>query len=699
MNCSGSSAKAKLERSTGQEFRDAATTKEGDSSGGQVEAETKSLEAVHTGEAFTTRTTSSTRVVIGEIKRHKLGVSLTLAAIVIAAFAAFFYFNRKPVLTDKDTILLADFVNTTGDAVLDGTLKTALAVQLEQSPFLDILSDERVRETLRYMGRSPDERVTKEIAREICERQGIKALLAGSVSNLGSHYVIALEATNAHAGDVIARQQEEGESKEQVLRTLGQAVTKLREKLGESLSSIQKFDAPIEQATTTSLEAFKAFSLAWEAGLRGSFLESIKHANRAVELDPNFALAYGVLGTNYGNLGQSELAIKFATKAFELRERVSERERLSISSQYYSNVTGELDKAIEVLESMTQTYPRFGPAHINLGLRYDFRGQYEKAIEEYREALTLNPDIAATYHNLASAFIILNRFAEAREILKQALARKLDIPHYHFDLYVIAFINGDGAEMKQQIDWASARPGEFAHLNWQSRTAAFAGLRRQARAFSSRASDAAEGRNLKEDAARNATGQALTDAVFGDCERVKEGTANGIALAQIEASLWNAAVALAGCSEVGRAEALGDEYAKRFPKNTLSNAIWLPTIRATIELRRNNAARAIDLLEGAKQYEANAAFWPQYVRGQAYLKLGKGAEAAAEFQKILDHMGWDPISYLYPLAHLGLARAAMLQGDTAKARKSYQDFLALWKDADADLPILIEAKKEYASLK
>jgi tetratricopeptide (TPR) repeat protein len=613
--------------------------------------------------------------------------------------AAYFYFHRQPVLTDKDTILLADFVNTTGDPVLDGTLKTALAVQLEQSPFLNLFSDERVRETLRYMERSPDERVTKEIAREICERQGIKALLAGSVSNLGSHCVIALEAINAHTGDVIARQLEEAESKDQVLQTLGRAATKLREKLGESLSSIQKFDAPIEQVTTTSLEAFKAYSLASEAILKGKFSESIKHANRAVKLDPNFALAYSVLGANYGNLEQSELAIKFTTKAFELRERVSERERLSISSQYYSSVTGELDKAIEVLELMAQTYPRFAPAHNNLGLKYDSRGQLEKAIEEYREALTLNPDFAATYHNLASAFIILNRFAEAREILKLALARKLDIPQYHFGLYVIAFINGDGAEMKQQIDWASARPGEFAHLNWQSWTAAFAGQGRQARAFSSRAFEAAEGRNSKEDAARIATGQALTDAVFGNCERVKQDTAKGIVLAQPPGSLQDAAIAIAVCSEVGRAEALGDEYAKRLRNNTLSNAIWRPMIRATIELRRNNAARAIDLLEGAKQYEANGLFWPQYVRGQAYLKLGKGAEAAAEFQKILDHRGWAPASYLYPLAHLGLARAAALTGDTAKSRKAYQDFLTLWKDADADLPILIEAKNEYANLK
>jgi len=689
---------AKLERSSGQTFRDLATTNEGDSSGGRAEAETAPQQTVNTGETFTTSTTSSSRVVIGEIKRHKLGVSLTLAALVIAAVAAYFYFHRQPVLTDKDTILLADFVNTTGDADLDGTLKMALAVQLEQSPFLNLFSDERVRETLRYMERSPDERVTKEIAREICERQGLKALLAGRVSNLGSHYVIALEAINAHTGDVIARQQEEAESKEQVLRTLGQAATKLREKLGESLSSIQKFDAPIEQVTTTSLEALKAYSLAQEANTRGNYSESMTHANRALELDPNFMRAYQTQSSNYAFLGQWELTIEFATKAFELRDRVSELERLTISQGYYISITGELDKATEVLEYMKQTYPR-SPAQNNLGVQYSVSGQYEKALEEFREAITLNPTAAIPYYNLARTFTYLNRFAEAKEILNQALARKLDIPQYHFLLYAIAFINGDGAEMKQHVDWANSRQGEFGHLNWQSWTAAFAGQGRQARAFASRAFDAAAGRNAKEVAANSATTQALTDAVFGNCKQVKEDTAKGIALAHTAYPFWDAAIALAVCGEVGRAQALVDEYAKRFPKNTLGKAIWLPMIRATTELRRNNPAHAIDLFEGTKQYEAAAKFWPPYIRGQAYLKLRKGSEAAAEFQKILDHRGWDPTSYLYPLAHLGLARAAALKGDVAGSRKAYQDFLALWKDADADLPILIEAKKEYAALK
>jgi len=660
-------------------------------------AEMVPAQVTPTGADATARTASSAEYIVSQIKSHRRSTAITLAIVALAAVAAYFYFHRQPVLTDKDTILLADFVNTTGDAVLDGTLKTALAVQLEQSPFLNLFSDERVRETLRYMERSPDERVTKEIAREICERQGLKALLAGTVSNLGSHYVISLEAVNAQSGDVLARQQEEAESKEQVLRTLGQVATKLREKLGESLSSIQKFDAPIEQATTTSLEALKACSLAQDANRRGNYSESIKHANRALELDPNFMRAYHVQSSNYAMLGQWELAIQLATKAFELRDRVSELERLQISQGYYISITGELDKATEALEYMKKTYPRSG-AQNNLGNQYMVSGQYEKAVEEYREAITFQPTAAIPYSNLAGAFISINRLAEAKEILNQALALKLDTPLLHYRLYVIAFINGDAAEMKRQVDWASAESGEFAHLDWQSWTAAFAGQGRQARAFSIRAFDAAEGRHAKEDAAKSATTQALADAVFGNCEQVKEGTAKGIALAHTASPFWNAAIALATCGELGRAQALLDEDAKRFPKNTLGNAIWLPTIRATIELRRNNPAQAIDLFEGTKQYEAAAKFWPLYTRGQAYLKFGKGAEAATEFQKILDHRGWDPTSYLYPLAHLGLARAAALTGDTAKARKAYQDFFALWKDADPDLPILITAKKEYEKM-
>jgi len=644
-------------------------------------------------------TISSAKLLLGEIKRHKRGTLIILAALVVAATALFFYFHRQPVLTDKDTILLADFVNTTGDAVFDGTLKQALAVYLGQSPFLNIFSDARVRETLRYMGRPPDERVTREIAHEICQRRGLKALLAGSVSNLGRHYVMTLEAIEAQTGDVISRQQVEAENKEQVLRVLGQAATKLREEIGESLSSIQKYDAPLQQATTSSLEALKAWSLAREQNDKGNYQEAVKYAKRAVELDPNFASAYTSLAVNYNNLGQSELAAQFAQKAFELRERTSELEKFAISHQYYLIATGEVEKAIEVLELAKQTYPRSYTAHNNLGSRYRSIGQNEKAIAEYREAIRLNPNTANPYLGLGTSLRQLNRIAEAKEIDEQVVQQKLDNIFFHADLYAIALINGDEAGMQRQLDWASARPGEYAHLIWQAETAAFAGQWRQAREFSSRAFLLAQGRNLKENAATIATAQALTDALLGKCQPAQEDAAKGLAASHAGSSLWNGAAALALCGELGQAQSLGEEYAGRFPKDTLVQAIWLPAIRAAIETRRHNPAQAIQGLQAASRYGSGGNSWPEYFRGQAYLAQRSGREAAAEFQKMLDHRGLTPTGALWPLAHLGLARAAALTGETATSRKAYQDLLALWKDADPDLPVLVEAKKEYGQVK
>ncbi|MEK6407455.1 MAG: protein kinase [Acidobacteriota bacterium] len=700
---------AKLERSTGQEFRDKATTNELDSSGGRAEAETAPQQTVHTGEEFTTRTTSSSRIVIGEIRRHKLGVSLTLAAVAIAAVAAFMYFSRKPVLTDKDTILLADFVNTTGDAGFDGALKQALAVQLEQSPFLNIFSEDRVRETLRYMGRPPDEGVTKDVAREICQRQGLKAMLIGSISSLGSHYVIGLEAVNAQTGDVIARQQVEADSKEQVLSVLGKATSKFREKLGESLSTIQKFDAPIEQVTTLSLEALKAFSLVREQRFRGgNFLEAIATLKRAIELDPKFARAYAETAVVYTNLGQLELAAEYAEKAYQLRERTNEREKMLISANYYVSVTGELDKSTETLKLWAQTYPRDAVPHHLLAVQHISIGQSNQGIEAAREAIRLDPDYAPGYLTLARGLITLDRFDEAKETLNQALARKLDSPFYHRQLYLIGFVQGDSTLMKQQLDWLSGRPDEYQALNFQAQTAAFAGRLREARLFSRRAVALAKQRNLLEEAAPLAIQAALLQAVVGLSGPAKEELAEALTLSRssFTQGLRNTGrlfpvgpMALALSGEVGQAQSFAEEMARRNPKNTLTQAVWLPVTRAAIELQRSHPDKAIELLQSAGQYETGARFWPIYLRGQACLRLKRGAEARAEFQKILDHRGWDPTSYLYPLAHLGLARAAALTGDVAGSRKAYQDFLAIWKDADADLPILIEAKKEHAGLK
>ncbi|PYS51538.1 MAG: hypothetical protein DMF68_03960 [Acidobacteria bacterium] len=654
-----------------------------------------------TAAAEDARPTSSVEYIITGIKQHRKGALLiaSLVAILIAATILFIRFRGAHVLTEKDTILLTDFVNTTGDTVFDGTLKQALGVHLGQSPFLNIYPDDQVRQALKFMGRQPDERITKDVGREICERQGIKALLTGTISSLGSHYVIMLEALNAQTGDAIAREQTEAESKEQVLQKLGIAASKLREKLGESLSSIQKFDAPVEQATTSSLEALKAFALGNEQRNKNSYLEAIPFYKRAIELDPNFALAYARIGVMYGNIGQPQLSAEYSRKAFELRDRVSEREKFYISSHYYSNVTREMEKNIETLELWKQAYPRDYVPRNNLSVAYQAIGQYEKAVSESNEAVRLNPNSANVYVNLGFSFLALNRYEEAKTVFTQAMAQKPDYPDYHTGLYLVAFIQGDTAAMQQQVAWYAGKPVEYDIYATQSETAAFSGQLRKAREFNQRAVELAVQHDLKEVAAGIASMQAVTDALYGDCKRVKDGAAKSLALARTVESLPASATALAFCGEAAQAQPMIDEAAKLYPTDSALSAMALPTIRATIELRRNNYAQAIQLLQSTNRYEGRSQLWVRYTRGLAYLGQHAGAEAAADFQYILDHRGDWITSPMYPLAQLGIARAAALTGDTAKARKAYQDFLALWKDADQDIPILQEAKQEYEKLK
>ena len=655
---------------------------------------------------------SSAEYIVNEIRRRKLGVGLiTLAVVLIAAAVGYFgYFRMRAALTDKDTILLADFVNTSGDPVFDGTLKQALAVQLGQSPFLDIFSDDRVSDALKLMGRAQNERVTREIGREICQRQGLKALLVGSIASLGSDFVITLEVINTQTGDVIAREQIEAQGKEQVLRSLGEASTKLREKLGESLASIQKFDAPLEQVTTSSLEALKAFSLAKEkATFENNQNEAIPLYKRAVELDPNFAVAYAELSVSYRLSGQPELATEPARKAFELRERAGERERLLISLSYYTDVTKELDKQLEVAELRTRTYPRDYEAANNLGVRYRNLGLIEKSIEEFRESIRRNPKFPSSYMNMARGFVLLNRLDEARSTCGQVLEMNRDFAACHDILFQIAFIQGDTLAMKQHLDWYAGRPNEYGSLDLQGDVAAFAGQLRKALDFEGRASEMAEARNLKERAAQYASLRALLSAVVGDCRKAREDATTALSIGRTRNALENGGLAFALCGETGQVQALAAERARLDPSDTLLNAVTLPLIRAELELQHGSPSEAVRLLQSATQFErmdltSNAPSssvprgpWPAYVRGQAYLRQQAGAEAMVEFQRILDRRV--PVSVLYPLAHLGLARAAVLQGDAAKARKAYQDFFVLWKEADADIPILIEAKKEYEKLK
>ena len=642
---------------------------------------------------------SGTRSLGDQIKRHKIMVAVATVALVLMAVAVIWFARKPTTLTDRDTILLADFTNTTGDAVFDGTLRQALAVQLAQSPFLDIFSEDRTREALRFMGRSPDDRVTRETGREICQRQGLKAILVGSIASFGNHYVITVEAINVQTGDLIGSQQREAESKEQVLHALGETAMKLRETLGESLQSIQKFDAPIEQATTSSLEAFKAFSLGVEQQLKGKYLEAIPFLRRATEIDPNFALAYGRMASMYYNAKQNDPAAAASQKAFALRDRVSERERFYISAGYYDNVTGELDKYLETLELWKRTYPRDASPQNNLAVKYNELGQFEKAVEAAREAIRLNPTAASGYSLLAAAQVGLNRFDEARQTIAQAQAQKLDTTAMRRLLYRIAFVQGDAASMKQQIDWMNGKPDEYAAFGWQSETAAFSGQLPKAREFSNRAFELATRHDFKDVAAQIAVGAAMRDAVFGDCREVKQQIAKALDLTRNQPTLANAANALAICDELSQSQNIMAELSKRAPTDTVLNKILAPMVQARIELQRGNAPRAIELLDTTKSYESYALFQIAYLRGQSYLGQKKGAEASAEFQKIIDHRGSQPTSPVYALARLGLARAAALAGDTARAREGYQAFFAAWKDADADLPVLQEAARERDKLK
>jgi eukaryotic-like serine/threonine-protein kinase len=663
-----------------------------------VNQETRTV-AVGTSQPIITRSrdslfpliTSSTESVVSQIKTHKRFAIIGMILVVIGT-TALLYFNRGPVLTEQDTILLADFVNTTGDPIFDGTLKQGLAVQLAQSPFLHLFPDARVSHTLKLMGRSPDERVTVAIGREICERQGLKALIAGRIASLGSNYVISLEAINGRTGDVLTSEQQEAESKEQVLKALSRSVSRLREKLGESLGSIQKFDAPLE-ATTSSLDALKAFSLGVERTQSGGSLEAISSFKRAIDLDPQFAYAYGTLAVNYYNTGQPKRAAQYAERAFALQDRLSELEKLRITSFYYAIVTGEIDKSIQVVELYKRSYPRDERGFLNLSDRYGSIGQFEKSVIEAQQALGLNPNNAIAYWDLADALTHLSRFAEAKDICEQAINQNLHSTAVHFFLYEIGFMEGSADAMQQQVNWSSEKPDSYAALDWQNASLAFAGQWRRAEDFSRRSIDLAGRSEANGVAARYAAEAALRCAVFGLCDKTKDFAERSLAFERNAASLSRCALALAICGEGGKAQTLVDELQKSYSKNTVVNRLWLPTVKAALEMQRHNFSDAVQSLDAARLYEPVGEFWPQYLRGQAYLSLKSGKEAAAEFQKILDHRGESTLSVLYPLAHLGLARAALLTGDAEKSRTQYQSFLQIWKDADSDLPVLIEAKR------
>ncbi len=649
-----------------------------------------------------THVPSSAEYLVSEFKRHKTGFSLIGALFVLAiGLGVFFYFNRAEALTDKDTVLLADFVNTTGEAVFDGTLKQALAVQLGQSPFLNIFPEDRVREALRFMGRSPDERLTRDVAREICQRQGLKAVLIGSIAGLGSNYVITLEAVNARSGESLAREQVEAGSKEQVLSALGKVASDFREKLGESLSSIKRHDVPIEQATTSSLEALKAFAMGNEERAKGHQFESLALYKRAIELDPNFAMAYARVAVFHGNLGQLDEAQPFAERAFELRDRVSERERLYISEKYYNYITGEIDKAIEVLQTWSRLYPNDYVPHNNLANLYQFVGRYEEALKEALEAIRLNPNATSGRDNLIGIFVALGRFDEAAQALEELRALFPDSPTFYYFSYGLGFVRGDQAAMQQVSQWANGKPFEADFTATMAAAASYSGQLKKAEALARRSVELFKSQNRMDNAAQSLIAHASRQAIFGKCEAAKADAAAGLAIHRGRINIPNVASVYAACGDAARAQALLDEGVRLYPKDTPIVSIVGPFIRAQIQRSRGNGDEALQLLEPVRRYDLGmfSGVTNNYLRGQLYLDQRRGNEAAAEFQEIIDHRGADPFSALHPLSHLGLARAAAISGDMAKSRVEYQNFFALWKDADADLPILIQAKKEYEQLK
>ncbi|HEY6047081.1 MAG TPA: tetratricopeptide repeat protein, partial [Pyrinomonadaceae bacterium] len=513
------------------------------------------------------------------------------------------------------------------------------------------------------------------------------------------HYVIMLKAVNAQSGDEIAREQTEAESKERVLKALSQATIRLREKLGESLSSIQKFDAPIEQATTASLEALKAYSLGLEQANSGHYPNAIPFYERAVALDPQFALGYQALAREQLNSGFHNEAIASASKAYELREHASENEKLFITLIYHRVVTHDLEKAIEVGEVWKQTYPRFWRTYHALADVYIDAGEFEKAAVNGREAVRLNPKAAATYSNYAGALMYLTRFDEAEQIYRQAFANNLDAPEYHMYLYWNAYRRGDAAGMQQQLDWAQTSSFPYWSFALQAQSAALAGQWRKSRDLSNRAIEMQEARGMKGLVAWTASHWALSGAAFGDCQDAKQKATRALQNSQ-DATFAGSMMVFALCGDAAQAQAHANRFVAQYPNDTRLHGIWLPATRAALELQGGQPAKALELLAPVARYEAAADFEPQYLRGLCYLRLGKSAEAAAEFQKILDRQGQTDflVASLYPLARLGLARAAAVKGDAPNARKLYEEFFALWKDADADLPILIEAKKEYAKL-
>ncbi len=641
--------------------------------------------------------------------RHRWLATLAISVVLIAALGAYltwFRSQQTQSLTEKDTIILADFTNATGDAVFDDTLTQALSVELTQSPFLNVASDLKVSEMLRRMGHSPNDPLTREVAREVCLRLGGKAILAGSISSLGSHYVVGLQALGCASGDMLAASQVEAANKESVLKAVDGVASQVRGKIGESLSSLEKYDFPLD-TTTKSLEALKAFSMGLRALRESGEGEAIPFFRDAIQLDPEFALAYVTLGRAYEDVGEDNEAVNDFTKAFELRGRLSERERYYITTLYSETVTGDMERAKEAGELWTQAYPRDGVAREKLATVYGELGEVEKANMQAQEALRLDPDSTINVSNAVVGAAALNRLDEAQQILEMAQARGLDGPVIHETIYPLAFLRGDRAEMERQVAWAAGKGDtEYMLFSEHSDTEAYYGRLRKARGLSRRAVESATRNETTEAAALCKIAAALREVEVGNASLAKQGLRSALALPPSREVQLFAALGLARSGDTAQAKALIKELENKNPFNTLIKSYWLPTLQASLEIHAGNPQTAVSLLQGAARYELGEMFsvsnisnmYPTYVRGQAYLLTHNGSAAAAEFKKLLDHRGVVQNSILGALSRLQLARAEVMMGDIDGGRKRYSDFLSLWKDADPDVPILKQAKAEYAKL-
>jgi eukaryotic-like serine/threonine-protein kinase len=633
-------------------------------------------------------------------KSGKLGkiVAAVVLLTLLATGAVFMFSRHSRALTEKDSILVTDFVNTTADPVFDGTLKKALAVDLAQSPYLNVVPDQRVRQTLQFMGRSPDDRVTNEVGREICQRSGIKAMLSGSIENIGSQYLITLEAINAVNGEALARQQIETNSKEQVLNALHKASSRLRGKLGESLSSVQKYDKPLSEATTPSLEALKALTLGDAKHNAAEELQSLPDYQRALELDPNFAMAYARLGAVYNNLGQTELSAEYRKKAFELRDRASEREKLYIASHYYGDA-GQLDKGIAALEMYKQTYPRDMIPYNNLGVIYNSLGQYEYALENAKKAVELDPDSLNCYGNLAVAYAGLNRPDEAKATLEAALQRAPKNAATHSYLAALAWALNDTATMERELELtkSAGTAGELVAMMIRVAIAAWHGRFPEARALEAKSEELAERANLKETVASSRSQMALWEALVGLRAQAIEDASQVVKNSHTQNAILKSAATLVVAGDEERALKVANDLAAKRPYDTILQNVDLPTIKAVVEINHKQPAKAIDLLDVAAIYgRANTAVL--YVRGLAYLEGKQGQEAVKAFQSILSQRYVFSLDPAMVFAHLGLGRAYAMMGDSAHSRIEYQNFFATWKNADPDIPLLQQAKREYATL-